>query len=116
MRGVADADIEPGLAGSDRQALIAELPDDVEGLSRLLFEREPQRVRSDLLLDRLAHVRRRAEEAVRGHESLERLVRPLKVVVREVVLEAALRVDEVREHGSAEKLVPQRLPEPLHFA
>lgn len=113
MGGVADADVEPRLARGDRQTLITELTDDVEGLARLLFEREPQRVLCDLLLDRLAHVRRGAEEAIGRHQTVERLMWTLKVVVREVVLEPALRVDEVREDRAAQKLVPQGLPEAL---
>jgi hypothetical protein len=43
-------------------------------------------------------------------------MRTLEVVVREVVLEPALRIDEVRKHRAAEKLVPQRLPEALDLA
>lgn len=43
-------------------------------------------------------------------------MRTLEVVVREVVLESALCVDEVREHGAAQKLIPQRFPEPLDLA
>jgi hypothetical protein len=106
LRRVADADIEPGLARRDRQSLITELTDDVKRLAWLLLEREPQRVLRDLLLDRLAYVRRRTKEAIGGHQPLESLMRTLKVVVREVVLEPPLRVDEVREHRAAEKLVP----------
>jgi hypothetical protein len=48
---VADAYFEPRAACRDRQVLIAELSDDVEGLTRRLFERESQRVRRDLALD-----------------------------------------------------------------
>jgi hypothetical protein len=116
LGGVADADVEACLARGDRQALITELTDDVERLARLLLEREAQCVRLDLLLDRLAYVLRRAEETVRRDQAVERLMRPLKVVVREVVLEPSLRVDEVREHGAPEKFIPQRLPEPLDLA
>jgi hypothetical protein len=38
---VADVDLEPRRAGGDRQALVAELSDDVERLSRRLLQREP---------------------------------------------------------------------------
>jgi hypothetical protein len=116
LGGVADADIEPLLAGCDREALITELTDDVEGFAWLLFERESQCVLRDLLLDCLAHVRRGAEESICWNKAVESLMRSLEVVVREVMFEPALRVDEVREHRAAEKLVPQRLPETLDLA
>jgi hypothetical protein len=61
-------------------------------------------------------MRRCLEEAVGWHEPIERLMRALEVVVTDVVLESALRVDDVREHRAPEKLVPQRLPESLHLA
>jgi hypothetical protein len=101
LRRVADADVEARFAGGDRQALIAELTDDVERLSWLLFEREAQCVRGNLFLDGFAHVRRGAKESVGGYQTVESLMRPLEVVVREVVFEPALRVDEVGEHGAA---------------
>jgi hypothetical protein len=44
-------------------------------------------------------VRRGLEEPVRRHEAIERLVRPLEVVVAQEVLEPPLRIDDVREHG-----------------
>jgi hypothetical protein len=116
LRRVTDADIEALLAGGDRQPLIAQLTDDVKRLARLLFEREAQRVRRDLFLDRLAHVRRGSKESIGRYEPVERLMRPLEVVVREVVLEPPLSVDEVREHRAAQKLLPQRLPETLDLA
>lgn len=108
--------LEAGLAGGDGQALIAELPDDVEGLARWLLERESHLVLRDLALDDLPHVRGGAEVAVGGHGAIERLVRTTEVVVIHEVLEAPLRVDDVREDGAAEKLVPQGLPEALDLA
>lgn len=96
--------------------LVSELADDVERLARRLLEREPQRVRGDLPFDLGAHVGRGAEVPVRRHRSLERLVRAMEVVVLDEVIEAVLRVDVVREDGATEKLVPQRLPEPLDLA
>ena len=96
--------------------LIAELPDDVEGLARRLLEREPQRVRRDLALDLGAHVARRAKVPVRRDCAVERLMRSMEVVVLDEVLEPVLRVDVVREDRAAEKLVPQGLPEALDLA
>lgn len=113
---VAHVDLEPRRARRDRQPLIAELTDDVERLARRLLERESELVRGDRAFDLRAHVRRRLEEAVRRDQTVERLMRSLEVVVAEEMLEALLRVAHVREHGPAEKLVPQRLPEPLDLA
>lgn len=109
-------DLEARRAGRDRQPLIAKLPDDIKRLARRLLEREPQLVLRDRALDLGAHVGRRFEEAIRGHESIERLVRPLEVVVADVVREPVLRVLHVREDRAAQKLVPQRLPEALDLA
>jgi hypothetical protein len=113
---VADVDLEPGRARRDRQPLIAELSDDVEGLTRRLLERQAELVRADRALDFGADVGGRLEEAIGRDESVECLVRPLEVVVADEVVEAPLCVDDVGEHGAAEKLVPQRLPESLDLA
>lgn len=109
-------DLEPGRAGGDRQPLIAELADDVERLARRLLEREPQLVGRDRALDLRAHVRGRLEVTVGRDEPVERLVRALEIIVADEVIEPALRVDDVREHGAAEELVPQGLPEAFDLA
>jgi hypothetical protein len=113
---VADVDLQAALSGRDRQPLISELSDDVEGFSRWLLECEPEFVRLHRTFDLGTHVRGSLEEAVRRYEPVERLVRPLEVVVANEVLEPVLRVDDVREHCAPEKLVPQRLPESLDLA
>ena len=113
---VAYVDLEAGRASGDRQPLLAELADDVERLARRLLEREPQLVGRHSALDLGPHVRGGLEVAVGGDEAVERLVRTLEVVVADEVLEPALCVDDVREHGAAEKLVPQGLPEALDLA
>jgi hypothetical protein len=106
-------DLEPRRPGGDRQVLIAELANDVEGLARRLLECEPQLVLLHRALDLCTHMRCCLEEAIRGHEPIERLMRPLQVVVADEVLEPPLRVDDVREHRPPQELVPQRLPESL---
>jgi hypothetical protein len=116
LRVVADVDLQSLRARCDRQPLITELADDVERLAWRLFERQAQLVRLHLALDLGPHVRGRFEEAIRRHESIEPLMRALEVVVTDVVLEAALRVDDVREHRPTQKLVPQRLPEAFDLA
>jgi hypothetical protein len=116
LRGVAHVDLQPLITRADRQPLIAELADDVERLARRLLQREPQLVRRHSALDLHADMRRRLEEPVGRHQPIERLMGALKVVVADEVLEPLLRVDDVREHRPAEKLVPQRLPESLDLA
>ena len=116
LGSLADVDLEALPASSDRQPLIAELPDDVERLANRLLKREPQGVRCDGALDICADVRGGLEEAIRWDQSVERLVRSLEVVVRQVVHESLLRVDGVGEDRASQKLVPQRLPEPLDLA
>jgi hypothetical protein len=116
LRVVADVDLEALLARRDGQALIAELADDVEGLASRLLEREAERIRRDRAFDLGTHVSGGPEETICRDKSIERLVRPLKVVVRQVVRESVLRVDRVGEYRATQKLVPQRLPEALDLA
>jgi hypothetical protein len=108
--------LESGRSSRNRQPLITELPDDVKRLARWLLEREPQLVRRDRSLDLRAHVGRSLEVAIRRHQPVERLMRTLEVVVADEVVEPLLRVDHVREYRATQKLVPQRLPEPLDLA
>jgi hypothetical protein len=100
---------------SDRQVLVAQTTDQVEGLSRRLLERQALRVLRDALLDRLPHLRRRPEEAVRWHQPLDALVRTLEVVRVHEKPEAALAVGEVRKHRPTQEFLPERLPESLHL-
>jgi hypothetical protein len=116
LRVVADVDLESFPSRRDRQPLIAELTDDVKRLADRLLEREAQRIRGNRALDLRTHVSGGLEEAIRRDKSIERLVRPLKVVVRQVVRESVLRVDGVGEYRATQKLVPQRLPEALDLA
>lgn len=112
---VSELHAQPASFSGDGQSPVAELAHQVEGLSRRLLAREPQRVLRDVLLHRLAHHRSRAEEAVRRHESSERLVRPLEVVAVDEDGEPSLTVFEVGEDGAREKLLPERLPEALNL-
>ena len=75
--------------------LPVDLPHEVHRPSRPLVERQPKLVRRDRPLHRLSHLALDAEEAVRRHEPVERLVRPLVVVVRDKVADALARLDKV---------------------
>src|SRR5689334_10222590 len=116
LRGVADLHPKRAARRCNAQVLVAEPADQIEGLLRRLLLCESQRVGCDLRLDRSAHVSSGAKVAVGGEEPVERLVRPLEVVVLDVQLEAAQAVRVVGENGAAEKFVPQRLPEAFDLA
>ncbi len=113
---VAELHLERVALRGDRHVAIAEASDEVEGFARRLLARQPHLVVGNALLDRRAHVRSRAEESVRGHEPLERLVRALEVVRVDEMPDAPVTVREVREDRAREKLVPERLPEALDLA
>lgn len=113
---VADADVQSASLGGDGEVAVAEATDEVEGLPRGLLVSEAHGVGRDVFLDGRAHVGRRAEEAVGGHEAFEALMRALEVVRVDEQLDAAVAVGEVREHGARQELVPERLPEALHLA
>jgi hypothetical protein len=115
-RLISQLHAQPTARGRDAQVLVAHATDDVEGLPRRLLERQPERVGVHALLDRRAHVRRRLEEAVRGHQPIDALVRPLEVVRVDVQTKPTLAVGVVAEDRTTQKLLPQRLPETLHLA
>jgi len=111
-----ELDAKSSPPGADAEVAIAEATDEVEGLHRRLFEREPERVFPDGLLHRLAHVSRRLEVPIGRKQAGQGLVRPLEVVAVDEEREPLPAVVEVGEHRPGQKLVPQRLPESLHFA
>ena len=112
----ADADLEACAARVDRQIVLAQPPDQVERRLRGLLARESQRVRRHRRLDCAAHRGGRPEVPIRRRQPLERLVRPLEVVVLHIQRHPSLAVREVREHRARQQLLPQRLPEPLDLA
>jgi hypothetical protein len=78
-----------------------------------LLVRKPHRVALHAAFDRFAHLRRCAEEAIRRHETLQRLVRSLEVVCLHEEPQTPLAIREVRKHRSRQKLVPEGFPEAL---
>jgi hypothetical protein len=108
---IADLYAKRTAGGRNAEVLIAEATDQVERFLDGLFLRESQRVRLHLRLDGCTHLRRGAKEAIGGHQTVERLMRPLEVVVLDEELDSSKTVREVSEDGLAKKVVPQRLPE-----
>jgi hypothetical protein len=59
---------------------------------------------------------RRLEESVGRYETFDALMRALEVVCVDVQAQPSLAIAVVAEDRAREKLLPQRLPETLHFA
>jgi hypothetical protein len=85
---------------TNTQLAISELADEIERFSSRLFQREADRVIANRAFDHRAHVRSRAEKSICGHQSLECLVRALKIVSLHVEIDAAQAVIEIGEHGA----------------
>lgn len=96
---VAELDAQGVALRRDGNVAVAEAPDEVEGLAWRLLAGQAHLVVGDAALDHLTHVRRRAEEAVGGHQALERLMRALEIVRVDEVRDAPVAVGEVREDG-----------------
>lgn len=94
---VADTDVQSAAFSGDGQVTVTKSTDEIERLARRLLVREPHRIGRNVFLDRCTDVRRRAEEAVRGNETFERLMRTLEVVGLHEEREPPVAVDEVRE-------------------
>jgi hypothetical protein len=113
---VSDLHPQPLAGCGDRQVPVAQTTHEVKRLLRRLLERQALGVGAHALLDRLAHLRRRPEEAVGGYQTLDTLVRPLEVVGVHEKAETLLAVGEIRKDRPTQKLLPQCLPESLHLA
>lgn len=110
-----DQDDPPALA-VQRHLLVADLPEDVDGLPRRTREREPELVLPHATLQRLAQRVLGAEEAVRGHQPVDPLVRPEVVVVREVVPETLACFAEFLRLRALPQLRADRLPQAFALA
>jgi hypothetical protein len=100
----------------NRQVPVAQSPHQVKGLPGRPLVREGQGVLCHRALDRLPHLRRRAEESVCRHQAPDPLMRPAKVVRLHEEAHPPLAVFEIRKYGPRQKLLPQRLPETLDLA
>ncbi|HEU5142459.1 MAG TPA: hypothetical protein VFU04_04795, partial [Solirubrobacterales bacterium] len=80
LRRVPDLHGERAGLGSDAEVLVAQPPDQVEGLARGLRARQSERVRRDGRLDGRPDLGRRAKETIGRYQPRQRLVRPLEVV------------------------------------
>jgi hypothetical protein len=113
---VSHLHMQSAARGGDGQIAIAEPADQIERLSHRLFVRQALGIVGDVLLDRGAHLRRGAEEAICRHQPRERLVRTLEIVCVDEELKPSLQIGKIGEDRSRQKFVPQRLPKSFDFA
>jgi hypothetical protein len=117
LRGFgAELDAKCAAAGGNGEVAVTKATYEVKRLAWLLLHREAQRVLVDARAQHLPHVRCRLKETVGGDEPFDALVRPVKIVAVDEERQAPLAVGEVREDRPREKLLPEGLPEALHFS
>jgi hypothetical protein len=107
---------EPTLVRRDREVAIAELADEVEGFAGRPLVRHPHRVVRHALLDHRTHLRCGPEEAVGRDQTLDPLMRTVKVVPIDEEPKPPVAIREVGKHRLAQEFVPERLPEALDLA
>jgi hypothetical protein len=111
-----DEHLHPALLRPDHHRLLAHPPHHVERPLGLPAERELQDVLLDPALDDLAELLRDPEEAVRGAEAVQALVRAPVVVVLHPEPDPFAGRLEALELGPLEELLPDRLPEAFDLA
>ena len=99
-----------------RDALVADLPDQVHRSTRRLIESQSQLVLAELSLEARAQLALRVEEAIRRHQPADALVRAKVVVVADPVTQATTSIVEVLWLGPVPKLIADGLPQTLAFA
>src|SRR5687768_9293469 len=67
---LTDSDLELLARRRDAEVAITDAADEVEGLLRRPFQRQPERIVGHLALDRVAYDLRRREKAIRGHRGV----------------------------------------------
>ena len=107
---------ETGAREHHRKVVLPQTPDQVEGLSLRTLSRQSQRVGGHPFLDRIPHLRRRAEEAIGGDRSADALMWAAEVVGLDEKADPPLAVVEVREDGPRQEFFPERLPETLDLS
>jgi hypothetical protein len=114
-QSVRGLDHELATLAMQRNLAISDLAEQKDWLAWQLVHRERQLVLRDLGLDRLARGILGGEEAVRGYQPVQGLMRPEVVVKREIVFEALARIDEILRSHAVPKFGADGLPQPLAF-
>ena len=113
---VGGLDHQPPLLAVHGQALRADLACEVDGVAFPWVDREQQLAVGEALFDRLAHDVLGVEEAVRGHQAIDALVRAKVIGVREVVRESLARFLEGVWARALPEFVEDGLPQALALA
>jgi len=113
---VADTEFEFALLGAEHDGLAVHPPHHVERRLGFATQSQFEEVFGNALLDGLAQLRLDLEEAVGGAKAFDALMRPLVVVIFNPEFNAFPGGIEAVELGTAQKLLPDRLPEAFDFA
>lgn len=113
---VAHLDAQPAPGGADAQVAIPEATDQIKWLTRWLLQRESRCIFLNGFLHRGTDLRSGAKESIRGHQALKRLVRTVEIVALHEKINPTQTIPKIGEHGSREKLIPERFPKPLYFS
>lgn len=114
--GAVDLHLDLAFLGAQHDGLFAEPADHVERTLRRAAQRQLLHVVRDAALDHRPQFFRDGEEPIRRAQPVETLVRTFVIVELHPPAHALLRLLEAVELGALQKLLPDRLPEPLDFA
>lgn len=115
-RFAIDQHLNLAFLGPQRDRLLAEPAHHVKRALRLPAQRQLLNVLCDPALDDLPQFLGDRKEPIGGTQALQGLMRALVVVVLHPQPNPLPRLVEAVELGAAEKLFPDRFPEPLHLA
>jgi len=102
--------------GAQHDRLLTESTDHIERTIRNTVQRQFLHVGGNPAFDDLPELRGQRKEPIRWAESLNALMRPLVVVVLHPQPNPVPRLLEAVKLGAAQKVLPDRFPEPLDLA
>jgi hypothetical protein len=112
---IVDGEFEFAFFGPENHRLPFHAADHIEGGFGLAAQRHLQQVFLNAGLDGVAERRSNFEEAIRGTEPFNALMRPLVVVIFDPEFDAFPGGVEALELGAGEELLPDGFPEPFNL-
>jgi len=113
---IGDGEFEFALLGAEHDGLAVHAADHVEGGLRFAAQRQLQKVLLNAGFKGLAQLGLNGEEAVRGTDPVETLMRSPMVVILDPEFDPFPGVLEAGELGADEKVLPERGPEAFDLA